>query len=138
MIYNIVKYHREKLENMTDNKTKILIIDDDLQICELLKKFLVLNGFEVEVAVDTDAGRKILKANAIDVIILDVMMPKESGVEFLEKLRERDNIPVLMLTAQTEIQGKVKGLLAGANDYIAKPFDPDELLLRIKATLKTT
>ena len=120
---------------MTDTPN-ILIIDDDKQIRELLQTFLQKQGWHVVSASNSEQARQILKTIKPDLIILDVMMPKESGFEFLEKLRVNNNTPVLMLTAKIELDDKVEGLLKGADDYLTKPFEPDELLLRIRAILR--
>jgi len=121
---------------MTDTPN-ILIIDDDKQIRELLQTFLQKQGWHVVSASNSEQARQILKTIKPDLIILDVMMPKESGFEFLAKLRvNNNNTPVLMLTAKIELDDKVEGLLKGADDYLTKPFEPDELLLRIRAILR--
>jgi len=114
----------------------ILIIDDDNQIRDLLQTFLQKQGWHIANASNAEQAREILKTIKPDLIILDVMMPNESGFEFLEKLRVNNNTPVLMLTAKMELDDKVQGLLKGADDYLTKPFEPDELLLRIKAILR--
>lgn len=114
----------------------ILIIDDDNQIRDLLQKFLQKQGWHIANTSNAEQAREILKTIKPDLIILDVMMPNESGFEFLEKLRVNNNTPVLMLTAKMELDDKVQGLLKGADDYLTKPFEPDELLLRIKAILR--
>jgi two-component system phosphate regulon response regulator OmpR len=117
----------------------ILIIDDDDRIRELLKNYLSKSGFIVSSAFCTDNARKIMKKYIFDILIVDNMMPNENGVEFLRKLRKSDDLtPAIMLTALGEIENKIEGLTNGADDYICKPFEPKELVLRIKNILKRT
>ena len=123
---------------MDANQPHILIIDDDEQIRDLLQAFLQNQNWTVTTAGDTEQADAVLKIFKPDVIILDVMMPKETGLEFLNRYRQTSDVPVLMLTAASELDDKVAGLLAGADDYLAKPFEPEELLLRIKAILRRT
>ena len=115
------------------NKT-ILIIEDELKIRFLLRDYLKSEGFNVLEASDGDEGIFVFKNNKIDLILLDIMMPKVDGLTVLRKVRERGNlIPILLLTAKSEVDDKVEGLDAGANDYLAKPFHSKELLARIRA-----
>ena len=114
----------------------ILIIDDDERLRRLIKKYLDENGFVAVTARDAVHAREVLQYLIFDLLILDVMMPGESGFAFLKELRETSQIPVLMLTAQGEPHDRISGLEAGADDYLAKPFEPKELSLRIKAILK--
>jgi len=114
----------------------ILIVDDDNRLRSLIRRYLVDNGFIAVMAPDAAQARKILKTLKFDLIILDVMMPNETGVEFLKDLRKTSQIPVLMLTAQNESADRIAGLETGADDYLAKPFEPKELILRIKSILK--
>ncbi len=123
---------------MIKNQPHILIIDDDTQIRELLQSYLQQHDWIVSVAKDTQEADTILGMIIPDVIILDVMMPNETGLEFLQRYRLTSAVPVLMLTAASELDHKVAGLLAGADDYLAKPFEPEELVLRIKAILRRT
>jgi two-component system phosphate regulon response regulator OmpR len=121
---------------MTVETPHLLIVDDDERIRELLKKFLLRNGFLVSTARDATHARRILSGLAFDMIVLDVMMPGEDGVHFCRDLRETLLTPVLLLTAKAEIDDRILGLEAGADDYLAKPFEPKELLLRINAILR--
>ncbi|MGB1361114.1 MAG: response regulator transcription factor [Alphaproteobacteria bacterium] len=118
------------------NKPNILVVDDDNQIRELLKEFLQKQGWHISTASNPEEARQVLTTVQPDLIILDVMMPNETGFEFLEKLRKTNDVAVLMLTAKMELDDKVEGLLKGADDYLTKPFEPDELLLRVKAILR--
>lgn len=116
----------------------ILVIDDDNRLRGLLKKYLSENGFLVVSASDAANARELLQSLLFDLIILDVMMPQETGMEFLKKFRSSNNTPVLMLTAMGEGQDRIKGLELGADDYLTKPFEPKELLLRINSILRRT
>ena len=114
----------------------VLIVDDDERIRELLKKYLIQKGFLVTAAKDAEHARRILSGIEFDVIILDVMMPGEDGVSLTESLRGEIDTPILLLTAKAETEHRISGLEAGADDYLAKPFEPKELLLRINAILR--
>ena len=114
----------------------ILVIDDDDRLRQLLKQFLKKNNFNVSVSSNAIKAKKILSEFSFDLIVLDVMMPGKSGIEFLHELRLKFNTPVLLLTALGQIQDKITGLKSGADDYLTKPFDPEELLLRINNILK--
>ena len=114
----------------------LLIVDDDERIRTLLKKFLVRNGFLVSSARDAAHARRLLKGLEFDLIVLDVMMPGEDGVSLTMALRRELGTPILLLTARGETEDRIAGLEAGADDYLAKPFEPKELLLRINAILR--
>jgi len=114
----------------------LLIVDDDARIRDLLRKFLMRNGFWVSVARDAAHARKLLAGLEFDLIVLDVMMPEEDGISFTRALRREIATPILLLTARGETSDRIEGLEAGADDYIAKPFEPKELLLRINAILR--
>ena len=115
-----------------NKKQHILIVDDDNRILKLLKKFLSQNNFLVSTSTSTNKAIKLLSNFTYDLIILDVMMPEITGLEFAAKIKGSGNImPIIMLTALFEPEDKIRGLEAGANDYITKPFEPRELLLRI-------
>ena len=116
----------------------ILVIDDDDRLRQLLKQFLKKNNFNVSVSSNAIKAKKILNGFSFDLIVLDVMMPGKSGIEFLNELRLEFNTPVLLLTALDQIQDKITGFKSGADDYLTKPFDPEELLLRINNILKHT
>jgi len=114
----------------------LLIVDDDERIRGLLQKYLAKNGYFVTTARDAAHARRILTGLAFDLIILDVMMPGEDGISFARDLRTSSETPILMLTARTETDQKIAGFEAGVDDYLAKPFEPKELLLRINAILR--
>lgn len=121
---------------MKDISAHLLIVDDDERIRDLLKKFLVRNGFLVTAAREAAHARRILSGLDFDMIVMDVMMPGEDGVSLTRSLRETHNTPILLLTARGETEHRIAGLEAGADDYLAKPFEPKELLLRINAILR--
>jgi two-component system phosphate regulon response regulator OmpR len=114
----------------------ILVVDDDVRLRELLRRYLVDNGFMATAASDAADARAKLKALAFDLIVLDVMMPGESGLELTRSLRAESTVPILLLTARGEAEDRIVGLEAGADDYLAKPFEPRELVLRINAILR--
>jgi len=114
----------------------LLIVDDDERIRGLLQKFLMRNGFLVSVARDALQARRILAGLEFDMVVLDVMMPGEDGVTLTRELRKRLTTPILLLTARGEAANRIEGLEAGADDYLVKPFEPKELLLRINAILR--
>ena len=114
----------------------LLIVDDDERIRTLLQKFLIRNGFLVSAARDSAHARRILSGLDFDLIILDVMMPGEDGISLTKEVRKNSDTPILLLTAKGETQDRILGLEAGADDYLAKPFEPKELLLRLNAILR--
>lgn len=121
---------------MNDFDSHLLVVDDDERIRTLLQKFLMRNGFLVTAARDAAHARRILSGLDFDLIVLDVMMPGEDGIEFTRALRETSSVPILLLTAKGETGNRIEGLEAGADDYLGKPFEPKELLLRINAILR--
>ena len=114
----------------------ILVVDDDQRIRELLQKYLQKQGFLVSAARDAAHARRLLAGLEFDLIILDVMMPGENGLELTRWIRAQSPTPVLLLTAMGETDHRIAGLEAGADDYLAKPFEPKELLLRLQAILR--
>jgi two-component system phosphate regulon response regulator OmpR len=118
------------------NKKHILVTDDDTRLRSLLGRFLEENNFDVSLAKDTSEARELMSQHNFDLLILDVMMPQENGIEFATKIRETSRLPIIMLTARGEFDDRIKGLEAGADDYLPKPFEPKELLLRINNILK--
>ena len=114
----------------------LLVVDDDERIRSLLQKFLIRNGFLVSAACDAGHARRILSGLDFDLIVMDVMMPGEDGVSLTRHLRESRSTPILLLTAKGETEDRILGLEAGADDYLAKPFEPKELLLRINSILR--
>jgi two-component system phosphate regulon response regulator OmpR len=121
---------------MTKKLHHLLVIDDDTRLRTLLGRFLDENGFNVSLAKDTEEARKLMQETLFDLLIVDVMMPNENGVEFTNSVRKNSRIPIVMLTARGEFDDRIKGLEAGADDYLQKPFEPKELLLRINNILK--
>ncbi len=121
---------------MSDPAPHLLIVDDDERIRGLLRKFLVRNGFLVSVAREATHARRVLAGLEFDLIVLDVMMPGEDGVALTRALRAELATPILLLTAKGETEDRIAGLEAGADDYLPKPFEPKELLLRINAILR--
>ncbi len=117
---------------------QLLIIDDDHALVNLLKRFLEAEGFHVEAAYDHDSGLAASVTGHHELIILDVMLPGGSGFELLKALRHQSTVPVLLLTARGEAVDRILGLEIGADDYLAKPFDPRELVARIRAVLRRT
>ncbi|WP_084398076.1 response regulator [Henriciella aquimarina] len=117
----------------------ILVVDDDDRIRTLLKQYLTREGYRVTVAANATSARKLFATFDFDLAIFDIMMPGESGLELIESLRKQGiKSPVLMLTARGETSDRIEGLKAGADDYLAKPFEPEELALRVNAILRRT
>ncbi len=119
-----------------DTAAHILIVDDDARIRTLLQRFLQARGFWVSAARDAGHARRLLAGLDFDLIVLDVMMPGEDGLTLTRALRATREVPILLLTARGETDARIAGLEAGADDYLPKPFDPKELLLRINAILR--
>ena len=122
---------------MSEDEHHLLVVDDDARLRELLRRYLFENGFRVTVAADSAEARANLASFAFDLIVLDVMMPGESGLDLTRALR-RDGakrVPILLLTAMAEPGDRIKGLEQGADDYLAKPFEPRELVLRVRNIL---
>jgi two-component system phosphate regulon response regulator OmpR len=120
----------------SDTAPHLLVVDDDRRIRDLLAGYLRENGFRVTTSGDAAEARATLRGLAFDLIILDVMMPGESGLSLAEALRGESDVPILMLTARSEPEHRVGGLEIGVDDYMAKPFDPRELLLRLQNILR--
>ena len=122
---------------MHDTATKqILIVDDDSEICSLLSAFLQKQGFVTDTAGNTREADQCLAGKTYDLIVLDLMMPNEDGLSYCRRLRPDNITPIIMLTAMSEETDRIVGLELGADDYLAKPFNPRELLARIKAVLR--
>ena len=119
-----------------DDAPHLLVVDDDTRIRNLLKQYLTENGFRVTVAGTAAEARRKLEGLDFDLLVLDVMMPGENGVELTKSLRAEKQVPILMLTALSETESRISGLEAGADDYLPKPFDPRELILRITNILR--
>ena len=120
---------------MTEQR-HVLVVDDDDRIRDLLRRFLSRAGFRVTVAPDAAAARRMAETLTFDLVVVDVMMPGEDGFSFTKWLRKRGSTPVLILTARGMPDDRIEGLSLGADDYLAKPFEPQELLLRIEAILR--
>ena len=118
------------------DKQKILLVDDNKEIIYTLSKLLEFEGYEVEKAYDGMEALEIIKDNPIDLILLDVMMPRMNGLTAMMKIREHKKIPIIILSAKTEESDKVSGLIMGADDYITKPFNTAELMARVQAQLR--
>ncbi|MFM8939041.1 MAG: response regulator transcription factor, partial [Phenylobacterium sp.] len=125
--------------SVSDTPRHLLVVDDDDRIRELLRAFLRRRGFRVSVAAGAEAARRLLDALDFDLAILDVMMPGEDGLSLVAWLRSQPGrtgrLPVLMLTARGDPEDRIEGLRRGADDYLPKPFEPEELVLRIEAVL---
>src|SRR6266705_2375840 len=121
---------------LADDAPHLLLVDDDRRIRSLLSRFLLSEGYRVTTAESAAEARAKLEGLHFDLMILDVMMPGESGFEFARDLRTRSSVPILMLTARGEAESRIEGLESGADDYVGKPFEPRELALRIGNILK--
>jgi len=121
-----------------DDAPHILVVDDDRRLRALLSSFLRKHGYRVTVTASAAEARACLESLAFEIIVLDVMMPGESGLALAASLRERSGIPILMLTARSDAVDRVRGLEAGVDDYLGKPYEPKELLLRIASILRRT
>ena len=116
--------------------SRVLIVEDELAIAELEKDYLELSSFEVEIETDGEKGLKLSLTEHFDMIILDIMLPGVDGFEICKQIREKKDIPILMVSAKKEDIDKIRGLGLGADDYITKPFSPSELVARVKAHLE--
>ncbi|MEM8935734.1 MAG: response regulator [Pseudomonadota bacterium] len=122
--------------NIHEDAPHLLVIDDDDRIRALLKRYLSENGYRTSTAKDAADARRLMSAFDFDLLIMDVMMPGESGFELTQSVREASNVPILLLTARGLPQDRIEGLERGADDYLSKPFEPRELLLRANALLR--
>ena len=123
---------------MSENNLHILLVDDDDKIRELLKTFLVDNKYLVSTASNAAEAKEVLKYITFDLLVIDIMMPGQNGYELTKEIREKSLIPIIHLTAMGETEDRVHGLEIGADDYLGKPFEPKELLLRINNILNKT
>ena len=121
---------------MEQNKFHILVVDDDDRIRELVKEYLDDNGFIVSTGNSAEEAKIRLQYFKFDLIVLDVMMPGQSGFELTQEIKKKSNVPIILLTAKGEVENRIHGLELGADDYLGKPFEPKELLLRIKNIIK--
>ncbi|MBN8957885.1 MAG: response regulator transcription factor [Rhizobiales bacterium] len=122
--------------SLADNAPHLLVVDDDRRIRDLLSRYLVGEGFRVTTADSAKQARAKLDGMSFDLLILDVMMPGESGFDLARSIRENSDVPILMLTARSETENRIRGLELGADDYLPKPFEPRELSLRVANILK--
>lgn len=125
-----------KISTKQEESAQLLVVDDDTELCTLLESYLEEQGYAVSYVNDGVEMDKFLKSNTADLIILDLMLPGEDGLSLAQRLRQNSNIPVIMLSARGEDIDRIIGLEMGADDYLAKPFNPRELLARIKALLR--
>ena len=123
---------------MNQGNTHILVVDDHSEIRDLLKRFLEQHGLRVSCARDGKEMKRLLEEREFDLLVLDLMMPGEDGLTLCRELRVKSNLPIIMLTAMGEETDRIIGLEMGADDYLAKPFNPRELLARIKAVMRRT
>jgi two-component system response regulator CpxR len=121
-----------------DSMRNVLLVDDDVELCELLREYLTAESFEVDCVHDGQAGVDRAREGGIDVMVLDVMMPRLSGFDALQRIRATSDVPVLMLTARGDDVDRIVGLEMGADDYLPKPCNPRELVARIRAILRRT
>ncbi len=124
------------MADLAGDDAHILVVDDDDRIRTLLKRFLQERGYRVSTAPNADKALSTLNSLAFDLLVLDVMMPGMDGFQLTEAIRKRGDTPILLLTARGEAEDRIKGLSLGADDYLAKPFEPEELVLRINAILR--
>ena len=123
---------------MENNKLHILVVDDDDRIRNLLKDYLSDNNYIVSTAENAEEAKEKIEYIKFDIIILDVMMPGQDGYDLTRDIKKRFKIPIILLTAKGEVENRIKGLEIGADDYIGKPFEPKELILRMKNIIKNT
>jgi len=124
------------MQSVEEQKRSLLIVDDDSEILQLLSAFLTKHGYQAYTAERTEFADKIMDAHKLDLLILDVMMPGEDGLAYCRRVRSHSDIPIIMLTALGEETDRIVGLEIGADDYLPKPFNPRELLARVKAVLR--
>ena len=117
-------------------ETNILVVDDEKEIADLLEIYLISDGFHVKKAYSAMEGLKMLQEQQIDLVLLDVMMPDMDGITMCRRIRETNNIPIIMVSAKTQELDKIVGLTNGADDYVSKPFNPLELMARVKSQLR--
>ena len=125
-----------KTEPLPDNAPHILVVDDDQRIRNSLSRYLQENGFRVTPAADAASARSAMRGLSFDLVILDVMMPGESGISLARDLKNSSTMPICMLTARAEAENRIQGLEIGVEDYVTKPFEPRELVLRLRNILR--
>ena len=117
-------------------ETRILVVDDEQEIADLLELYLISDGYQVVKSSDALEGLAIMEREKIDLVLLDIMMPKMDGLEMCRRIREKHNVPIIMVSAKTQELDKIVGLTTGADDYVTKPFTPMELLARVNSQLR--
>ena len=127
---------RETLVDKPAAQARVLVVDDDPKILSMMRRVLEVDGYEVQTAGDGDAALDIMRRDPLDLMILDVMLPGSNGFEVCRTVRRESAVPILMLTARDEAVDKVTGLDCGADDYVVKPFDTDEMMARVRALLR--
>ncbi|MDD6616275.1 MAG: response regulator transcription factor, partial [Lachnospiraceae bacterium] len=118
------------------NDINILVVDDEKEIADLLELYLISDGYQVKKAYDAMEGLQIMKKEKIDLVLLDIMMPRIDGLEMCRKIRDHNNVPIIIVSAKTQELDKIVGLTTGADDYVTKPFNPLELMARVKSQLR--
>lgn len=136
--HTIIHYNKEKSKRMRHhlNKLRILIVDDEWNMRNLIKIYLTKNGFDIKEASTGTEAVDYVRSGNFDLMILDIMMPGMDGWQVCHAIREFSQVPILMLTARTDTKDKVKGLQLGADDYLAKPFEPEEMVARVHALIR--
>ncbi len=119
-----------------DRPPRVLVVEDDQEIAQVLQRSLRLEGYEVKLAADGQAALDVASAFVPDLVVLDLGLPKLDGIEVAKRLRANDDVPILMLTARDAVEARVEGLDSGADDYLVKPFERQELLARLRALLR--
>ncbi len=117
---------------------RILIVDDDVNICNITRRYFERESFKVHTRFNGEGALEFLESNNVDIVILDIMLPGIDGVKVCENIRKRSSVPIIMLTAKGQVEDRIKGLKTGADDYVVKPFDPNELVARVQAVLRRT
>lgn len=117
-------------------ETRILVVDDEQEIADLLELYLISDGYQVVKSSDALEGLAIMEREKIDLVLLDIMMPKMDGLEMCRRIREKHNVPIIMVSAKTQELDKIVGLTTGADDYVTKPFTPMELMARVNSQLR--
>ncbi len=136
MAVSEISAHAQLCNAISDEASHILVIDDDSRIRGLIGKYLVENGFRVTLAESSDVARAAMRGLIFDLLVLDVTMPGDDGIVLAKEIRQSSDIPIIMLTARSEPEERIKGLETGVDDYVPKPCEPRELLLRINNVLR--
>jgi len=132
----MARQHESNSNSAADRSLSLLFIDDDVELSSMMQEYIGQAGHNLDTAFDGREGLARMLNHTYDLVILDVMMPHIDGISLLQQVRKRSNVPVILLTARTAQQDRVRGLNAGADDYVPKPFDADELYARIRAVLR--